>query len=206
MSTINANTGLTDVKKQFTFYGAYHNHPVNIAIHTVCVPLLLWSFAVMATNLPLPESFPHIYHEFNDYFIFELNFPVLLIASWATYYFFLEPFAALLWIPTAVTIVLTSRAFAERSNALVEAAVVHAVCWIAQFIGHGVAEKRAPALLDNVVGALVLAQFFVHLEVLFKLGYRPKLHHEIKNSIGVEIARIRKIEGDKRRAAEAKSD
>lgn len=54
--------------------------------------------------------------------------------------------------------------------------------------------------------ALVLAQFFVHLEVLFKLGYRPKLHHEIKNGIGVEIARIRKIEGDKRRAAEAKSD
>lgn len=129
----------------------------------------------------------------------------------------------LLWIPTAVTIALTSRAFAERPNAVVEAAVVHAVCWIAQFIGHGVAEKRAPALLDNVVGgmsllkqtapitefsyvALVLAQFFVHLEVLFKLGYRPKLHHEIKNSIGVEIARIRKVEGDKRRAAEAKSD
>ena len=43
---------------------------------------------------------------------------------------------------------------------------------------------------------MVLAPFFVHLEILFALGYRPQLHHDIKNSVGVEIARIRKIEGE----------
>lgn len=48
--------------------------------------------------------------------------------------------------------------------------------------------------------AVVLAPFFVHLELLFKAGYRPAFHREIENSIGVEIARIRKIQGDKARA------
>jgi len=50
---------------------------------------------------------------------------------------------------------------------------------------------------------VVLAPFFVHLELLFALGYRPELHKQIQNDIGKEIARIRKIEGDKRRAKQA---
>ena len=42
--------------------------------------------------------------------------------------------------------------------------------------------------------ALVLAPFFVHLEWLFKLGYRQDLHRDIINGIGMEIARIRREE------------
>ena len=110
---------------------------------------------------------------------------------------------------------------------------MHVVCWILQFIGHGLAEKRAPALLDNLLGgaspfmrsfipsfrlsllsshanpsslparidvpAVVLAPFFAHLEILFSLGYRPQLHHDIKASVGVEIARIRRLEAEKKR-------
>jgi len=72
---------------------------------------------------------------------------------------------------------------------------------IMQFIGHGVGEGRSPALLDNIVGAAVLAPFFVHLEVLFFLGYRKGFHKELSNSIGVEIARFREVQGDKARAA-----
>lgn len=40
----------------------------------------------------------------------------------------------------------------------------------------------------------------MHLEWLFMFGYKPELHKDIQNGIGVEIARIRKAEGDKRRA------
>lgn len=52
--------------------------------------------------------------------------------------------------------------------------------------------------------ALVLAPFFVHLECLFKLGYRPDFQKALKSDIGVEIARIKKIEGDKKRSAQKK--
>lgn len=51
---------------------------------------------------------------------------------------------------------------------------------------------------------MVLAPFFVHLELLFGMGYKPALHKEIKNEIGKEIAKFRKLDGEKKRAAEKK--
>ena len=27
---------------QLTFYGAYHNNPINVGIHLCCIPLLVW--------------------------------------------------------------------------------------------------------------------------------------------------------------------
>jgi len=90
--------------------------------------------------------------------------------------------------------------------------------WVAQFAGHGLAEKRAPALLDDLLGgacivcsdfsflptqlnttALVLAPFFVHLEILFACGYRPDFHREITNGVGSAIAKYRKEQGQARR-------
>jgi len=44
--------------------------------------------------------------------------------------------------------------------------------WIAQFIGHGVFEKRAPALLDNLLYTLA-APLFIIVEILFEFGYKP---------------------------------
>jgi len=49
--------------------------------------------------------------------------------------------------------------------------------------------------------AIVLAPFFVHLEVLFFLGYRPAMRKRLANEIGKEVAKLRRADGDKRRAA-----
>lgn len=54
--------------------------------------------------------------------------------------------------------------------------------------------------------ALVLAPFFVHFEMLFKLGYREDLQKQLRNDIGKEITRIRREQAEKRRAAEKKAD
>lgn len=58
-------------------------------------------------------------------------------------------------------------------------------------------------LLFSIQIALVLAPFFVHLELLFDLGYRPELHRDVKNLVGLELARIKEAEGDKQRAKAA---
>lgn len=50
---------------------------------------------------------------------------------------------------------------------------------------------------------MVLAPFFVHLEILFALGYKPAMHKRIQNETGKEITKIRKAQGDKRREAAA---
>jgi uncharacterized membrane protein YGL010W len=48
--------------------------------------------------------------------------------------------------------------------------------------------------------ALFLAPFFVHLEILFKAGYRNDFHKEMNDAVGVEIASFRKKKGDDQRA------
>jgi uncharacterized membrane protein YGL010W len=71
------------------------------------------------------------------------------------------------------------------------AAALHIVAWLAQFVGHGKFEGRAPALLDNLVQALFLAPFFVWFEILFWLGYRPHLKARLDKAVQVEIKKFR---------------
>lgn len=68
---------------------------------------------------------------------------------------------------------------------------LHIFAWVAQFVGHGIFEGRAPALLDNLVQALFLAPFFVWLEVLFSLGYRPELKARLDQSVAKEVAKFK---------------
>jgi 2-hydroxy fatty acid dioxygenase len=39
--------------------------------------------------------------------------------------------------------------------------------------------------------AFVLAPFFVHLELLFRAGYRPALHRRIQNEVAKEIVKVK---------------
>ncbi|KAF8138680.1 hypothetical protein EV363DRAFT_1155651 [Boletus edulis] len=216
-------SSLFDVRKQITFYGSYHSHPVNVVIHIFGVPALLWSALVLTTLIPPPPFLPSAHYVFNNFLIFDLNTSALIAAFYLSYYIVLDPVAAvspqsapqinplithfdqILYAPQMILSLLSATAYAYRPDGIRDAIIVQVVSWIAQFLGHGLAEGRAPALLDNIVGAFVLAPFFVHLELLFKLGYRPELHKQLKNDVGKEIARLRKEQADKRRAAEKKT-
>jgi uncharacterized membrane protein YGL010W len=197
-----AISDIFNVDKQLTFYGAYHSNKINVLIHVICVPLIVWSFQALVAPLGSVPFLPAYHHVFNKWLVFDTNYASLMTTVYLSYYFLLEPVAALIYAPQMVLASLTATAFAQRPDYFVPAVSLHAFSWIAQFIGHGFAEGRAPALLDNLLGAVVLAPFFVHLEILFKLGYRPDMHKRINNAIGKEITRIRKAEGDNRRKAQ----
>ena len=64
--------------------------------------------------------------------------------------------------------------------------------WILQFVGHGVFEKRAPALVDNLVQALFLAPFFVWMEILFFFGYRPELQERVSKAVEKDVQEFRR--------------
>jgi len=181
-----------DVEHQLVFYGAYHSNKWNVLIHIICVPIILWTAQVFVATAPTPQTFPVIHHTFNQYFEFDFNWTTVLSIVYWVYYFILEPGAALLYTPQMVLSALSATSFAHRSDGMTTAVALHIFSWIAQFFGHGVAEKRAPALLDNLVGAIFLAPFFVHLEILFALGYNPTLHRKMQNGVGKEIAQFRR--------------
>ena len=65
---------------------------------------------------------------------------------------------------------------------------LHVGGWIMPFVGHGFFEKRAPALTNNILTALV-APFFVFVELLAMLGYNKtefeELERECKRRIDI---------------------
>ncbi|XP_042043354.1 2-hydroxy-palmitic acid dioxygenase mpo1-like, partial [Salvia splendens] len=51
--------GMFDLEEQFTFYGAYHNNPINIALHTVFVwPILFTALLLLNFTPPLFSQSP----------------------------------------------------------------------------------------------------------------------------------------------------
>ena len=78
---------------------------------------------------------------------------------------------------------------------------LHILSWLFQFVGHGLFEGRAPALLDNLVQALFLAPFFVWMEILFFFGYRPELKQRLDTAIHQELEKLRKSKTHKNGAA-----
>lgn len=137
------------------------------------------------TLIPLPDflTIPYL----------PLNAGTIAAIIWGGLYVLLEPVAgtALALICLAAT-AASNAALAVDSTLTNQVAIVtHVVAWIAQFVGHGAFEGRAPALLDNLVQAIFLAPLFVWLELLFKAGYRRELQDRVEKAVKTEIAKFR---------------
>jgi len=182
-----------NLEKQLRFYGAYHDNPVNIGIHMLCVPIILWTTFLLFTNsgtlIPLPESMtvPHL----------ELNAGTLFCMCYCGLYMLLEPvagtaYSALLLAGTAYGHYLVE-VYGMTANKWAAGGFLFS--WIAQFLGHGKFEGRAPALLDNLFQAFFLAPLFVWLELLFALGYRPELKSRVDKMVHEDIAKYRASKG-----------
>ncbi|PGH26811.1 hypothetical protein AJ80_01577 [Polytolypa hystricis UAMH7299] len=185
-----------NLEKQFLFYGAYHHNTVNVVIHITCVPVIMMCMFLLASTVKPLFSVPD--------FLAIQNLPpnpaTLACVLYSSLYILMEPVAGALLTPLlfAGTAWMNCLSSAYGSTAVYWSLVVQAVSWILQFVGHGVFEGRAPALLDNLVQAFFLAPFFVWLEVLFFLGYRPALKARIDKGVQQEIAKFRQSKGTKK--------
>lgn len=121
------------------------------------------------------------------------NLGTIACLVYSTLYILMEPVAGGMLAPlllggTAYGNHLTST-YGMKANWI--AIGVHIVSWLAQFVGHGIFEGRAPALLDNLVQAIFLAPLFVWLEILFAFGYRPELKARLDQSVEEEIVKFK---------------
>ncbi|CAB4311438.1 unnamed protein product [Prunus armeniaca] len=181
-------TGLFDLERHFAFYGAYHSNPVNILIHTVFVWPILFTSLVLLYFTPSLYTFPAgLSHGFL------LNFGFVFTVIYALFYVCLDKKAGSLAALLCVLCWVGASLLAGRLGFSLAWKVVLAAqlfCWTGQFIGHGVFEKRAPALLDNLVQAFLMAPFFVLLEVLqTAFGYEPYpgFHASVKEKIDANL-------------------
>ncbi|KAJ2352317.1 hypothetical protein IWW50_004455, partial [Coemansia erecta] len=176
----------------------YHANKINIAIHMVFVPTILWTSLGLSTLAQ-----PHALFEYPTAIAALLahipgpppvaNIAMLSMLAYVVFYIALDQIAGLLVTPIVYSFLVTAQQYALATpNAFTCLMATFVVAWVAQFVGHGVFERRAPALLDNLVQAFVMAPFFVFLELLFALGYRPALNRELRNEIGSRVLAFRR--------------
>jgi uncharacterized membrane protein YGL010W len=175
---------------------------INVAIHITCVPVILLTALMLVRlqnhkrtvltlqacntpNLDVPAALDI------PYFPFNLGTIVALV--YTGLYILMEPVAGFLVSPILIGGIAYCNHLVETHGAVANkwAIGINVVSWILQFVGHGVFEGRAPALLDNLVQALFLAPFFVWFEVLFFFGYRPQLKSRLDTAIEGEIAKFK---------------
>lgn len=140
---------------------------------------------------------------------FPLNAGTIGAIFYSGFYILLEPVAGSVLLPliiswTAFANHLTASSHSYITN--VSATAVFVLAWIAQFVGHGVYEGRAPALLDNLLQALVLAPFFVFMELLFIFGYRPELQKRVNDAVEKEIKKVKAEKAANGAAKNGKAD
>jgi uncharacterized membrane protein YGL010W len=198
----------TELGSALAFYAAYHQDPINQAIHFVFVPTLLYSFMVYFAHFPalgfsiaLPGGTaeePHL-----------LTYATLIPCVYAAYYCYLDPFSGwsqlygmivFMMYASAVRLVLADRrAASKKSDGSVSwvgtgwplklAAALQVLGWYTQIHpGHAVFEGVKPALLDSLGQSFSVAPLFAFYEGLWALGLQADLH----NATAVLVAEQRK--------------
>ncbi|CAF9909310.1 MAG: hypothetical protein ALECFALPRED_005511 [Alectoria fallacina] len=177
-------------EKQLSFYGSYHHTTANKAIHIVCVPMILMTSFLLGTNTPSLVPMPSWLVIPN----LPPNLGTIATLVYAIVYILMEPVAGGLLAPLLLAGTAYSEYLTTTYGAIANywAVGIFVSSWVAQFIGHGLFEGRAPALLDNLVQALVLAPFFVWMEILFFIGYRPELKSRVESAVEKEVEKYRK--------------
>lgn len=153
-------------------YASAHQHPVNVAVHLIGIPVIMLGIFIPMTWLTIGI----------DGFAFNLA----LFTVFAMFFFYLT----LDWI-FAVVFLIFAIVVAElaaflgsfpQSTSLMIAAAAFFGGYIAQFIGHAI-EKSMPVLLKHPIQANLAAPFFTIVEVFNLLGLREALFTEVQQRI-----------------------
>jgi len=190
--------GYFELERQFVFYASYHNNPVNVAIHLVCIWNLLWSILYLLHLVSLPPAL-----ELAPLSLLGQQLPLDLSAIfaviWMVAFILMEPLvgsvgAGMVLALHSLTFKLSQEVEVDPLSGLQLWKIVlalHIFLWVLQFIGHGVFEKRAPALLDSLDQALITAPLFVLLEVFCFCGYRPQFYKKCMKQVEENIGKFK---------------
>lgn len=176
------------LENNIAFYASYHDESRNKLIHFLFVWPIFFTAQTFLLNAPaMPSAIASV-------FPVEMTWCLLLSMCYGSYYFLIEqpgiagPFAAfLVYCGYAANKAIA----ASNPDCWKIALVLHVFAWAAQIFGHQVFEKRAPAFLDNILQALVMAPLFVVLEVFFLFGYKAELHKRVDAIAQANIAEFK---------------
>ena len=144
-----------------TGYAAAHQHPLNIAVHMVGIPAIMFG-ALVALGWVQIELGPA-----------SLNLAWVLVAAFGLFYLTLDVLFAVVFLLLAAAMTLV---------ALKVSALPFFGGYVAQFVGHAI-EKSQPVLLKHPIQAQLAAPFFTIVEAFQLLGLRDQLFREVHRRI-----------------------
>lgn len=178
-----AKPTLNKFQNFFYDYGRYHYNKVNVWIHIVCVPAIVYTLGRMIGHLAATQ--------------FDLKFnPIYILLTVLSFLYlhvdFVSGFITIVQ-HTALLYFFSDVDFSYGGLSSIQVIILlHIVSWLLQFLGHGLFEKRKPALMDNIF-LMFSAPVFVNIELMIMLfGYRNKEIEETNEYIKKDITEYRK--------------
>ena len=174
-------------KEFFVSYGKFHNNIVNKLIHIVFIPTIV--FCVFGIGHYYPIADINCVYE-------KLDVGLLMMLILPLVYIYVEPVSGIITTVVFHTMYYFSlqhwkvhrddKDYFQGLSYFWFLVSLKAFSWIMQFLGHGVFERRAPALMSNIFSALVAPDFVV-IEILYTLGYNKKQIEECQVEIDKDI-------------------
>lgn len=153
-------------------YAAAHQHPLNIFVHMIGIPVILFGVLVAASWVSIE--------------IEALRFSLghVIVIGLFLFYLTLDAVFALVFL--AVGLALATLAGWIANLPFATSASIAAACFFggyaAQFVGHAV-EKSMPVLVRHPIQANLAAPFFTVVELFKLVGLRSELFDEVQTQI-----------------------
>lgn len=166
------NSRLLDM---LTGYASAHQHPVNIAVHMVGIPAIMFG-ALVALSWVTFDVGP-----------VTASLAWVLVGVFFAFYLTLDTLFAFVFLVAAILMTLAAQAVAawplQLSGTI--AAATFGGGFLAQFAGHAI-ERSQPVLLKHPIQAQFAAPFFTVVEAFKLLGLRDELFNEVQRRISDE--------------------
>jgi uncharacterized membrane protein YGL010W len=126
---------MTRIQPLFDRYAESHRHPVNQAIHWICVPLITWGVLTALWALAPAAA-------------------IALVVAAIVFYAWMSWPLALGMLAVTALMLAPLPLVPSRSLLAGLAAAVFVAAWVGQFVGHHI-EGRKPSFLDDLTFLLV---------------------------------------------------
>jgi len=134
-------------------YGISHQNKINIMIHKLCVPAIMFSVIGLLMCIPVPSIISKVKH---------FNWATLAALMSLIFYFRLhrKMFIGMLLM---IIVMYTLNSFIIKSYLLKVSISIFILSWLAQFIGHKI-EGKKPSFIEDLsfllIGPLWVLRFF----------------------------------------------
>lgn len=130
------------LKQYLDEYSTHHQHPTNILIHKICVPIIMFSVLGILKAFPVPASWPLWF-----------DWSLVLIAFAMIFYVTLKNIRVIMIIGAELVLMLFVLE-ALRPRFFLLCLLLFVLSWIGQFVGHKIEGKR-PSFFKDMLFLLI---------------------------------------------------